>query len=100
MNFLAQLMHEGMSHLQQHLTASVLGRKVFCMPFHRGAQVSGETLGAMKAALAYCQKVRAGCCSWSKSAACSPYSGAWCCAVRVQPNKLVSPARRMQTNMC
>jgi hypothetical protein len=59
-HFLAQLMHEGRSHLQRHLTASVLGRKVFCMPFHRGTQVTSATLAAMKAALAYCQKVRGG----------------------------------------
>jgi hypothetical protein len=57
-HFLAQLMHEGASHLRQHLTASVLGRKVFCMPFHRGTQVTPRTLPAMAAALTYCQKVR------------------------------------------
>ena len=56
--FLSQLLHEGRSHLQQHLTASVLGRKVFVMPFHRGIQLTPHALGAMKAALAYCQKVR------------------------------------------
>lgn len=56
--FLSQLLHEGRSHLQQHLTASVLGRKVFVMPFHRGIQVTPQALGAMKAALMYCQQVR------------------------------------------
>lgn len=55
--FLSQLLHEGRSHLQQHLTASVLGRKVFVMPFHRGIQVTPQALSAMKASLAYCQKV-------------------------------------------
>lgn len=56
--FLTQLLHEGRSHLQQFLTASVLARKVFCMPFHRGIQLDGQALDAMTAALAYCQKVR------------------------------------------
>jgi hypothetical protein len=56
--FLSQLLQEGRSHLQQHLTASVLGRKVFVMPFHRGIQVTQQALRAMKAALAYCQKLR------------------------------------------
>lgn len=56
-NFLSELLHEGMAHLQLHLTASVLGRKVFVMPFHRGVQVTPETLGAMEAALSYCQQV-------------------------------------------
>lgn len=56
-NFLTQLLHEGRSHLQQYLTASVLGRKVFCLPFHRGIQLDGQALASMKAALAYCQKV-------------------------------------------
>ena len=56
--FLSQLLHEGRAHLQQHLTASVLGRKVFVMPFHRGLQVTPQAVGSMKAALSYCQKVR------------------------------------------
>lgn len=56
--FLSQLLHDGKAHLQQHLTASVLGRKVFVVPFHRGIQVTPQALGAMKASLIYCQKVR------------------------------------------
>lgn len=58
-NFLAPLLHEGKQHLQQHLTASVLGRKVFYMPFHRGIQVTQQSRGAMAAALSYCQQVNA-----------------------------------------
>jgi hypothetical protein len=57
-SFLSQLLQEGKQHLQQHLTASVLGRKVFAMPFHRGINVTRHTLDNMRAALAYCQKVR------------------------------------------
>lgn len=96
MYFLSQLMHEGRSHLQQHLTASVLGRKVFCMPFHRGTQVTGKTLGAMKAALAYCQMVRSKATGHSQLHAplaqvpgavrlsCMlPNTGVWCRAVRL-----------------
>lgn len=57
-NFLNELLHEGRAHLQQYLTASVLGRKVLTMPFHRGIQVDEAALGAMQAALTYCQQVR------------------------------------------
>jgi hypothetical protein len=56
-NFLSQLLPEGRAHLQSHLTASVLGVKVFELPFHRGVQVTADTAAAMRAALAYCQKV-------------------------------------------
>ena len=57
-NFLSPLLHEGKQHLQQHLTASVLGRKVFYMPFHRGIQVTQHSLGVMEATLSYCQQVK------------------------------------------
>lgn len=57
MNFLSQLLPEGRAHLQSHLTASVLGVKVFELPFHRGVQVTADTAAAMMSALAYCQEV-------------------------------------------
>jgi len=56
-NFLSQLLHEGKQHLQQHLTASVLGRKLFYMPFHRGIKATEQGLAAMAAALTYCKQV-------------------------------------------
>jgi len=57
-NFLSQLLHEGKQHLQQHLTASVLGRKLFYTPFHRGISINQQTLSMMNAALNYCCQVR------------------------------------------
>jgi hypothetical protein len=57
MNFLGKLLPEAHDHLAHTLTASVLGVKLFSLPFHRQIRLQRHTLRAMRAALLHCQQV-------------------------------------------
>lgn len=57
LNLLPTLIDEAYSHLHSVLTASVLGRKLFTLPFQRDVQLTVQSTKAMRAALNYCQQV-------------------------------------------
>eukprot|EP00775_Hariotina_reticulata_P004976 gene4976-5218_t len=57
LNFLSKLLPEAQAHLAQVLTASVLGVKLFNMPFHRHIKITIKDVRVMRAALLYCQQV-------------------------------------------
>jgi hypothetical protein len=57
LNFLSKLLPEAQAHLAQVLTASVLGVKLFNMPFHRHVKITAKDMQGMQAALLYCQQV-------------------------------------------
>ncbi|PNH12760.1 hypothetical protein TSOC_000242, partial [Tetrabaena socialis] len=56
LNFLSTLLDEAYGHLHNHLCASVLGRKLFALPFNRDVRLTAAGAGAMRACLAYCQQ--------------------------------------------
>ncbi|PNH12759.1 hypothetical protein TSOC_000243 [Tetrabaena socialis] len=56
LNFLSTLLDEAYGHLHNHLCASVLGRKLFALPFNREVRITAAGVGAMRACLAYCHQ--------------------------------------------
>jgi hypothetical protein len=63
LHFLSKLLPEAHAHLAQTLTASVLGVKLFTLPFHRRIKLEQQdvrAMRAMRAALHYCQQVIGG----------------------------------------
>lgn len=63
LNFLSTLLEEAYGHLHCHLTAGVLGRKLFTMPFTRDVKVTEAAARAMRASLLHCKQVRTRKCS-------------------------------------
>jgi hypothetical protein len=57
LNFLPTLLDEAYGHLHRYLTASVLGRKLFLMPFNRDVRLDEIKARTIKACLTYCQQV-------------------------------------------
>ena len=55
LNFLSQLLPEAFDFLHEHLTGSVLGTKLFVLPFHRDVEVTPQAAGRLLAAAAFCQ---------------------------------------------
>jgi hypothetical protein len=64
LNFLSSMLPEAYDHLQQHLTASVLGVKLLLLPFHRDVALTPAAARAMRAAVSHCQRVRCKYCFW------------------------------------
>ena len=62
LNLLPQLLNEAYAHMQSCLSASILARKLFVMPFHRNVKVDLRVIEAMRSALAYCQRVSPSMC--------------------------------------
>jgi hypothetical protein len=60
LNFLGTLLNEAYAHLHAFLIASVLGRKLFLMPFHMDVYITANVARYMKACLDYCKQV----CEW------------------------------------
>ncbi|KAG2501267.1 hypothetical protein HYH03_001073 [Edaphochlamys debaryana] len=56
LNFLSTLLDEAYGHLHAHLTASVLSRKLFTLPFHRDVELTQKRVQAMASAMRHCQK--------------------------------------------
>ncbi|KAG2492072.1 hypothetical protein HYH03_009568 [Edaphochlamys debaryana] len=56
LNFLSTLLDEAYGHLHAHLTASVLGRKLFTLPFHRDVELTEARVHAMASAIRHCQQ--------------------------------------------
>jgi hypothetical protein len=69
LNFLPTLLDEANGHLHRYLTASVLERKLFLMPFNRDVKLDVIQARTMKACLMYCQQVSA---KFLAGAACWP----------------------------
>ncbi len=57
LNFLSTLMEEAYAHLHNYLCASVLGRKLFTLPFNRDVEMTVARAKAMKACVIYSQQV-------------------------------------------
>lgn len=57
LHFLSQLLDEAADHLHSKLTASLLGRKLFRMPFCRDVELTEGRLHAMRSSLLHCQRV-------------------------------------------
>lgn len=57
LNFLTTLIGEGYNHLHNHMCASVLGRKLFTLPFDRDVTITAAGAKKMQASLLYCQQV-------------------------------------------
>ncbi|KAG2496793.1 hypothetical protein HYH03_005201 [Edaphochlamys debaryana] len=47
LNFLSTLLDEAYAHLHAHLTASVLGRKLFMLPYHRNLELTAAQDGGL-----------------------------------------------------
>lgn len=56
---MATLLDEAHDHLHNFLCASVLGRKLVTLAFHRNVQIDVKGARAMRACLNHCMKVRA-----------------------------------------
>ncbi len=61
LNLLSTLLDEAFDHLHQHLCASVLGRRILTLPFHRDVQLTVQQAHAMHTCLNYCQQARGLC---------------------------------------
>jgi hypothetical protein len=59
LNFLSTLLPEAFAYLHQHLCASVLGRKLLLLPFHRDVDLDLNAARAMRAAAEHCKMVGA-----------------------------------------
>ena len=57
LNLLSTLLDEAYGFLHRFMCASVLGRKVFTLPFSRDVDITVEGARAMRACLQYCQQV-------------------------------------------
>lgn len=67
LNFLNTLMGEAYSHLHNTMCASVLGRKLFTMPFHRDVDITAARAQEMHASINLCQQVNVGpISSWKR----------------------------------
>ena len=55
LHFLSALLNEAYSYLQNHLTASVLGVKIYLTPFCRDVQLNVDSIKVMKNALDDCK---------------------------------------------
>ena len=60
LNLLSTLLDEAYGFLHRFLCASVLGRKVFTLPFSRDVDITVAGVRAMRSCLQYCQQVRRG----------------------------------------
>ncbi|KAG2488308.1 hypothetical protein HYH03_013158 [Edaphochlamys debaryana] len=56
LTFLSKLLGEAHEHLHATLTASLLGRKLFALPFHRDVELTEAQVQAMLCALRHCQQ--------------------------------------------
>jgi hypothetical protein len=56
LNLLSTLLDEGYAHLHSYLTASVLGRKLFLLPFNRDVQLDAAAARTIMGSLLYCQQ--------------------------------------------
>lgn len=56
LHILTPLLHEAFTFLHQTLSAGVLGRKLFAMPFDRDVELTLPRIGAMRATLERCQR--------------------------------------------
>jgi hypothetical protein len=76
LNFLSQLLPEAFAHLHLHLCASVLGRKLMQLPFHRDVELDLAGARAMRAAVEHCRQVGLlWAVQWRLSPGCSPRPG-------------------------
>lgn len=57
LKFLPALLEEAYGHFHAHLCASVLGCKLFVLPFQRDVILTPKTVLAMRASLNYCRQV-------------------------------------------
>ena len=57
LNLLSTLLHEAHAHLHNNLCASVLGRKLLLLPFHRDVALGLAGARAMRAAVEHCRRV-------------------------------------------
>jgi hypothetical protein len=57
LNFLSTLLEQSYSLLSNSLCASLLGRKVFVLPFHRDVEMTEKRARAMLACLNHCKRV-------------------------------------------
>ena len=60
LHFLSQLLGDAYAHLHLHLTASVLNRKIFLLPFNRDVKLTEMDVRVMHEQLIFCQNSR-GC---------------------------------------
>ena len=58
LNVLAPLLHEMYDYLHNALSASLLPRRVFTLPFCRDVKLSPELIGTMELAMRHCQASR------------------------------------------
>ncbi len=58
LHFLSQLLDEAHAHLHATLCASVLGRKLVRLPFHRDVELTPEGAERLLACLTHCMHVR------------------------------------------
>ncbi|KAG2496538.1 hypothetical protein HYH03_005361 [Edaphochlamys debaryana] len=56
LNFLSRLLDDSYAHLHATLTASILGRKLFVLPFHRDVEPTEGRVQAMVSAMRHCQQ--------------------------------------------
>lgn len=56
LHFLSQLLPEIFDFLHEHLTAGILGTKLFLFPFHRGVSVTAEGAAALLAQADFCRR--------------------------------------------
>ncbi|GLC35571.1 thioredoxin-disulfide reductase [Pleodorina starrii] len=56
LNLLSTLLDEAYGHLHGTLCAGVLGRKLFTLPFHRGVELTGKRVKAMRASMEHCKQ--------------------------------------------
>ena len=56
LHFLSALMNEAYTYLQNHLMASILGVKIYLMPFCRDVQLDVNAINMMKNALNDCKR--------------------------------------------
>jgi hypothetical protein len=60
LNLLPALIEEAYAHMHSCMSASLLGRKMFVLPFHRDVRVTPKVVTVMHSAMAYCKKVGCG----------------------------------------
>ena len=63
LNLPSTLLDDGCRHMQNVLCGSVMGRKIYTMPFHRDVQLTAKDARSMAKALARCQQVRGRTCA-------------------------------------
>eukprot|EP00961_Rhodomonas_salina_P053465 717141-Rhodomonas_salina.1 len=55
-HFLPQLLHEAKQHFERYVSASVMSRRIYKMPFHRNVELNPDRLKLMRAALEQCRR--------------------------------------------